>query len=103
MTYLEWMTRTVARFNVTELDAALILTNQAALVPDMEATVDVTIAKTALCKEFASILPAANITEGGYSVSWNVSAMKEYYRALCRELGLEDKTMPQIRNASNLW
>lgn len=103
MTYLEWMTSTVARFNVTADEAELILTNQSELVPDMSATVDVTIAKRALCKEFASILPMANVTEGGYSVTWDMGAIKAYYRALCAELGMQDLTQPQIRNRSNIW
>lgn len=103
MTYLEWMTSTVAKFNITPAEAELILTNQSALVPDMTATVDVTIAKTALCKELSSILPVANVTEGGYTLSWNMEAVKAYYRALCAELGMQDLTQPQIRNRSNIW
>lgn len=103
MTYLEWMTSTVARFNVTADEAELILTNQSELVPDMSATVDVAIAKTALCKELSYILPVANVTEGGYSVSWDMNAIKAYYRALCAELGMQDLTQPQIRNRSNIW
>lgn len=103
MTYLEWMTATVAKFNITPAEAELILTNQSALVPDMTGTVDVTIAKTALCKEFASVLPMANVTEGGYSVTWNMEAIRMYYNSLCDELGIPNKLKPQIRNRSNLW
>ena len=103
MTYLEWMTSTVARFNVTADEAELILTNQSELVPDMSATVDVAIAKTALCKEFASILPMANVTEGGYSVTWDMGAIRMYYNSLCDELGIPNRLKPQIRNASHLW
>lgn len=46
-----------------------------------------------------------NVTEGGYSISWNVEALKLYYRALCSSLGkpnlIEDK--PRVRNRSNMW
>lgn len=46
-----------------------------------------------------------NVSEGGYSVSWNMEAVKCYYNALCNELGLENVLVnrPKIRNRSNLW
>lgn len=103
MTYIEWIKATTARFNVSDVEAELIVTNQSALIPDPSAQVNVRTAKTALCKEFASIMPLANVTEGGYSVSWNMEAVKAYYRSLCAELGMKDVTKPQIRNASNRW
>ena len=46
-----------------------------------------------------------NVTEGGYSVSWNMEAVKLFYRALCNELGAPDvlSTRPRVRDRSNLW
>ena len=41
MTYKEWITRTASRFGVAAADAELILANQAGLIPDPEAEVDV--------------------------------------------------------------
>lgn len=103
MTYIEWIKATTARFNVSDVEAELIVTNQSALIPDPDEQVDVMKAKQALCNEFESVMPLANVTEGGYSVTWNMDAIKAYYRSLCAELGIPDKTKPKIRNASNRW
>jgi hypothetical protein len=103
MTYKQWMTATGARFQLTEADVDLILTNRADLIPNPAATVDVRTAKTALCKEFASLIPLANVSEGGYSITWNWDALKLWYSQTCAELGLQDITKPQIRNKSFVW
>lgn len=46
-----------------------------------------------------------NITEGGYSISWNMEAVKLFYNALCNELELENVLLgrPKVRNRSNYW
>lgn len=97
------MTKTGARFQISADDIDLILTNQAETIPDADAKVDVRTAKTALCKEFASIIPLANISEGGYSITWNWDALKLWYSQTCAELGLDDVTKPKIRNKSFVW
>lgn len=103
MTYTEYITAMVQKFGGSATDAELILTNQASLIPTPSATVDPTTAQKALCREFAQLIPLANVTEGGYSVSWNMEAIKEWYRATCAKLGMQDVTKPQVRNRSNLW
>ena len=103
MTYREWMKSSTARFNIGESDIELMLTNQAALIPDTDATVDVRTAKLALCGEIATIIPMANISEGGYSLSWNMDAVKLWYTSMCRELGIADVTKPKVKGRSDLW
>jgi hypothetical protein len=103
MTYREWMTKTIARFGAEAADAGLILTNQGRLIPDPDTEVDVTKAKTALCLEVASIIPLANISEGGYSISWNMEAVKLWYGIACEELGLPSAGRPKVRNKSYVW
>lgn len=88
------------KFNLSDEDIELIAANQGI---DLEADVDVTQAKTALVKEFALVIPMANVTEGGYSISWNMEAIKLWYRQACSELGITPVTTPSIRNASNRW
>lgn len=98
------MLATCARFQMSEGEVELILTNQMATIPYPDDVVDVRLAKTALVREAAMLLPLANVTEGGYSVSWNVEAFKLWYRQACAELGMEDiLTKPTCRNRSNLW
>jgi hypothetical protein len=82
------ITATANRFTIGTADVELILFNQRLLIPDENAEVDITTAKTALCREFANVIPLANISEGGYSITWNWDAIKFWYRQTCSELGL---------------
>lgn len=100
MTYKKWMQLTGAKFNLSDDDIELIAANQGI---DLEADADVTLAKKALVAEFAMVIPMANVTEGGYSLSWNMEALKLWYRQACSELGIIPVTTPCIRNASNRW
>ena len=103
MTYKEWFSRTVSRFGVEGGDVDLMLANQQGAIPDPDAEVDTTTAKRALCKEFGSIIPLANVSEGGYSVSWNWEAVKMWYNITCGELGIIPANKPKVRNRSNVW
>ncbi|MEE1386345.1 MAG: DUF6706 family protein [Prevotella sp.] len=103
MTYKEWFSCTVSRFGVEGGDVDLMLANQQDAIPDPDAEVDTTTAKRALCKEFGSIIPLANVSEGGYSVSWNWEAIKFWYNQTCSELGITPMTTPKVRNRSNRW
>lgn len=103
MTYKEWFSRTVSRFGVEGGDVDLMLANQQDAIPDPDAEVDTTTAKRALCKEFGSIIPLANVSEGGYSVSWNWEAIKFWYNQTCSELGITPMTTPKVRNRSYRW
>lgn len=103
MTYKEWFSRTVSRFGVEGGDGDLMLANQQDAIPHPDAEVDTTTAKRALCKEFGSIIPLANVSEGGYSVSWNWEAIKFWYNQTCSELGITPMTTPKVRNRSNRW
>ena len=46
-----------------------------------------------------------HVSEGGYSVSWNMELVKLFYASLCDELGVEDvlSGRPKVRNRSNRW
>lgn len=102
-TYRDWITTTVKRFGVTGADVELILVNQTALIPDPDAEVDSITAKHALVQEFATMIPLANVSEGGYSVSWNWEALKMWYNLTCGELGITPANKPKVRNRSNVW
>lgn len=46
------------------------------------------------------LLRATSISESGFSMSWNIDGIKEYYSMLCRQYGLKDElntNKPQIR------
>jgi hypothetical protein len=107
MTYKQWIAATAQRFKIEAGEVELILFNQKGLIPDENAEADLTIAKTALCREFATIIPLANIGEGGYSITWNWDAIKFWYRQACSEVGIApvdiDGAKPKIRSKSNAW
>ncbi len=103
MTYREWFTQTTRRFGIEAAEVELILANQLELIPDAMAEVDAKTAKKALVNEFASIIPLANVSEGGYSVSWNMDAVKLWYNQTCGELGITPAGKPKVRNRSNVW
>ena len=103
MTYREYITATATRFGASESDIELLLANQSALIPNPDAVADPRTAKRALCAEFATLIPLANISEGGYSISWNIEALKIWYQATCDELGITPAGKPRLRNRSNVW
>jgi hypothetical protein len=103
MSYKEWIIAVAKRFDFGGIDMELILFNQKNLIPDQNAEADVLIAKTALCNEFANIIPLSNVTEGGYSITWNLEAIKLWYEATCAELGRAPVNKSKIRNKSNVW
>lgn len=104
MTYREYISAVVAKFGASQSDINLILANQVNAIPDADADVDARIAKSALVQEFATLIPLQNVSEGGYSVSWNMDAVKMWYNLTCGELGIVPKaTQPTIRNKSNMW
>lgn len=46
------------------------------------------------------LLRATSISESGFSMSWNVQGIKDFYSLLCRQYGLEDElndNKPKIR------
>lgn len=102
MTYVEWFKSTTSRFNISQDDIDLIIVNQG-LEDQAHDDVDVIKAKTALCHELATIIPLANVSEGGYSISWNMEALKLWYQQTCSELGIVPASTPKVRNRSNKW
>lgn len=45
------------------------------------------------------LLRATSISENGFSMSWNIQGVKEYYSFLCKKYGLEDtlSDKPKVR------
>lgn len=46
------------------------------------------------------LLRATSISESGFSMSWNIQGIKDYYSLLCKEYGLKDElndNKPKIR------
>lgn len=59
--------------------------------------------KTCIAKAIPEMLMITNVSEGGYSVSRDVQALKAYYGLLCADLGLPNKFKPSIKDKSTQW
>lgn len=104
MTNKEYLTKALNGLNVNEDDIDIILVKSGLVADDM---VDVRACDMAVYNRMSVVLKgmSQNISEGGYSISWNIEAVKMYYSALCNELGKENVLVarPKVRNRSNFW
>lgn len=97
----DYLLKSLAKFNISEDDVDVMLADSSDIDP--EGTLDVSACKNAIYKSMSSILPLSNVGEGGYSVSWNIDALKLWYNALCKELKKPNALKPAIRDKSNYW
>lgn len=104
MTNKQYLTKALSGLNMAEDDIDIILVKSEL---DADADVDVRGCDMATYNRMSVLFKAAllNVSEGGYSVSWNMDALKLYYNALCSELGAENVLIarPKVRNRSHLW
>jgi hypothetical protein len=104
MTNKEYLTKSLNGLNVSEDDMDIILLKAGI---DGNADANVPACDKAVCNRMSVVLKGTlqNVSEGGYSVSWNMEAVKLFYNALCNELGLENVLVgrPKIRNRSDSW
>ncbi len=104
MTNKEYLTKALNGLNVSEDDIDIILVKSGLVADDVA---DVRACDMAVYNRMSVVLKgmSQNISEGGYSISWNIEAVKMYYSALCNELGKENVLVasPKVRNRSNFW
>lgn len=91
----------MSRLYVSPDDIEILMINQG-IEPD--AKVDVHKAKTAMYNEMSSLLPLANMSEGGTSVTWINENVKAWYSLLASELGMPDVISNNtIKNLTSYW
>lgn len=104
MTNKDYIAKSLASMNISPDDIEIIMV-KADINPDSD--VDCHACDLAIYNRFSVVLGAMthNVSEGGYSISWNMDAVKLYYSALANELGVENVLVsrPKIRNRSNMW
>ena len=104
MTNKEYLTKLLTGLSVSEDDIDIIILKSGL---DANVDADVQSADKAVYNRMSVVLKGAtqNISEGGYSISWNMEAVKLFYNSLCNELGLENVLVgrPKVRNRSNFW
>ena len=104
MTNKEYTTKSLNGLNISEDDIDIILLKSSI---DADAPADVRTCDMAIYRRMSVVIKGVmqNVSEGGYSISWNMDAVKLFYNALCNELGVENVLVnrPKIRNRSNIW
>ena len=107
MTNQEYVTVVLGKFGLSESEIEFVLT-EADLTPG--ATVDTPEDKVKVKKAIFYQVPLliaglSDVSEGGYSVKWNIAGLKAWYSVLASELGLEDSfsVTPKVRDKSNRW
>lgn len=94
----EYLAAMLNRFGLSESDVDLLVAEH----PELEGALNVKACKLAMYNSFSAIL-IGDISEGGYSLSWDIEKLKMWYSTLCRELGKPSLIQPVIRNRSNIW
>ena len=104
MTNKQYLTKALSGLNMAEDDIDIILLKSEL---DADAVVDVRSCDMATYNRMSVLFKGVlqNVSEGGYSISWNMDAVKLYYNALCSELGEENVLLarPKVRSRSHLW
>lgn len=101
MTYKEYLTKTLSRLYVSPDDIDILILNQG-INPEEEA--DVYTAKMAVYNEMSSLLPLANMCEGGTSITWVNDNVLRWYSLLASELGMPDVLNDNtIKDFTSYW
>ena len=108
MTNGEYMMQKLQAFDITEaqlLDSGVTLNDT--YVPGSR-TVAIGIIK--VIEDLVLSPQRTNISENGFSVSWNVDNLAKYYKYLCKKWDytpdtevLESLQIPTIKDVSNTW
>jgi len=96
MTNKEYLTTVLSRFGATVSDIDLIMLEQGINADeDVNGTEGVKTLKKAIYTQLPQMFAGLqNISEGGYSIHWNMEALKLWYSSLAVELGLPNILNP---------
>lgn len=94
MTVNEYISQRFQTFGVQLSEADLLdmclsskISGEDEMSEDCQARVSVAIAKFIP----SLLLRATSISESGFSMSWNIEGIKQYYSFLCKQYGLKDE------------
>lgn len=98
----EYITASLGGFNISDDDIDIIMLKSGI---NGEDPIDTSSCDDAIYNRLSVVLKSAssNISEGGFSISWNIDALKLYYATLCNELGKPNLLKSKIRNMSDVW
>lgn len=96
MTNQEYLNAILGNFEVTDEQILIMLIEQD-IDPNgpISGKADMEPLKKAMYYQLPLMLAGIqNVSEGGYSIKWNLDGIKMWYSALAKELGLEDVFNP---------
>ena len=97
MSNKEYLTTILGKFGVSSDEINVILLEQD-ILPNGEVNGknEITTLKKAIYYQLPLMLAGMqNVSEGGYSISWNLDGIKLWYSALAKDLGLPDNLVPK--------
>lgn len=101
MTNKEYISFCLGRFGATDADLNIILEKY--LLPE-NADAEPSVIEEAVYNELPLIVAGlSNVSEGGYSISWNIEGLKMYYSSLASALKKENKLSSKLIYAGNRW
>lgn len=104
MTNKEYITKSLNGLNISDDDIDIIMLKGSV---DADTPADANACDMAVYHRMSAVIKGMtqNVSEGGYSISWNMEAVKLFYAALCNELGVENVLVnrPKVRDRSNFW
>ncbi|RPE05551.1 hypothetical protein EGT74_24520 [Chitinophaga lutea] len=96
MSNQEYLTTILGKFGVSDQEIILIMIEQG-IDPNspISGKADTVVLKTAIHAQLPLMLAGVqDVSEGGYSIKWNLDGIKAWYSALAGELGLPDLLTP---------
>jgi hypothetical protein len=94
----EYLLNKLSKFGLVQSDIDVIVVENS-----LGSELDIPKCKIAMYNSFSSILPLSNVSEGNYSITWNIEALKIWYNQLCKEVGKSNAMQPKITNKSKSW
>ena len=94
MTEREYVVKKFQTFGITlsEADLLDVFLHSGTDAEENVTTSNLTSVSVGIAKIIPSLLlRATSVSESGFSMSWDVNGIKQYYAYLCRSLGLKDE------------
>lgn len=107
MTIGEYITGRFQTFGVSLSEADLLDITLSS--PDISLETEITKEnQQQVLRAITGLIPAIlampeSVNENGFSVQWDKSGLREYYRMLCSQLGIVPEAGSSISDASDLW
>lgn len=95
----EYLKASLSKFGVSDTEIDLIVVEH----PELEDEMNVRACKLAIYESMPAFIPVSDVSEGGYSVTWDVERLKMWFASICKDLGKPNPYGSTVSNRSNYW